>query len=125
MKIAILILALAGFCVAADSTAVSKGDTVWQKVVMKDTAVSTQTKYVPVVLPAAVQPKPKSRMPNYIIGGSMMLLGVTAGALAIENSTETQQEIEIFGEAHNTRTYCIYISLSLAAILAGVAEIVR
>ena len=49
-----------------DSTRVMPSDTVWQKVTAKDTTVTEQTKYVPVIVKTIGQVKPKSGQIHYL-----------------------------------------------------------
>jgi hypothetical protein len=109
-------------------------DTLWTKITTKDTAVSTQTKYAPVILPSATQIQPKSKIPNYILGGSTIALGILSGLLAIDDAIETSHTYAGHyngfcgpgdNGATNTRTHCVYFILSLSAIISGIAIILQ
>jgi hypothetical protein len=59
-KISLLIVMALMVC-KADTLSVNH-DTVWQKIMVKDTSVSMQMKYVPIVVQKIEQTKPKTKV---------------------------------------------------------------
>jgi hypothetical protein len=131
-KISLLIVMALMVC-KADTLSVNH-DTVWQKIMVKDTSVSMQMKYVPIVVQKIEQTKPKNKVPQYVLGGSIIACSIFAGTVAICNASIASPSgwfnDDNFGGsgligARNTRIHCIYFALSLTGILAGIAVMIN
>jgi hypothetical protein len=112
------------------STKQALADTFWQKVAVRDSAISMQTKYIPVIMPHIEKVKPKNKIPNYILGGSAIALGILGGTLAIIDANDNKGYYGSFGGAgqmgaYNTRLDVIFFSLSLGLIILGTMEYLR
>lgn len=162
MKTIIFILALVGFCLAADSTNTlspsdiiqdtpRKGDSTltqeqrlhkrFDSLAMalhatKD-SMAAQNKIIKAAREALAIVKPKNKMPQYILGGLAIASGITIGTLDLIEASQSGYSY-INGKKtgwgwdnpdpwNGTPNYrnTIYICISLTAILAGVAEIIR
>jgi|WetSurMetagenome_2_1015567.scaffolds.fasta_scaffold06003_4 hypothetical protein len=120
-KIAALVLAFA-LCVNA-------ADTLWQKITVKDTAVTSQTQYVPV--PAPVSVKKENRTMQYVLGGTIIALGTVAEIVSLSGACRKGSD-GLFGLVAETpygekalRGHVFNITISLTAILTGVAIMIH
>jgi hypothetical protein len=105
-----------------------KEDTVWTKTTIKDTSVSEQTKFVPVIIPHGHSDAVKiNKLPNYIIGGSIIALSLTSLVVSIVSASGDKSFARGYPN-YSLQSNCrftINLSLSIAGTLTGVAVMLK